>query len=542
MTSSLKASSDTAGSIVAKYRFEIPSFQREYSWEKDDVADFWLDLKSSSEEDETDSYFLGLIILTRKGEIMSVVDGQQRLVTLALLAKALFNKAKKLDRTALADKIESSFLLYLNYETDETVPRISFVDKDDNATFRLIIESESEKIISSSSNTVSERMIKSFNYLNVELNKYLQNDEFRLLGKLTEFIMDKLHFAAFTSEDDASAYKIFEVINTRGRALTTADLLKNYIISKSGDDEKKIYEKWNSISKEFSDSTSKSTLVQYIKHAVSVDYGHIPAKDLYDVLSGKKRNLKSPPTPFELLDLLSNRLDIYRQIDNPEVFGSSERSIEGRALDIFSAFNSLNVHTVRPVLLSLCEIEGGEDGMEYLLRLVVRRMVVGNIGVGIVERQFGDAARRIHMDKDWKFLKTGLVDFDQTREEFIDRLLKRSFNKRTLKYVRSSALQGITTPRMDDHLHWIWQMPPNWASLTEEHTYCASTLGNSFLARTSKRPRLASESWDGFKMSLLNEAAEVEIADKLKRQEVWDVKKIEMVGREVAEMAAQVWY
>ena len=538
----IDASALEAGTLISKSRFMIPSYQRDYSWEVDDVRELWEDLKASLDEK---SYFLGLIILTRKDDtnVMDVVDGQQRLVTLTLLAKAMHNSAKNMERKALADRIESALLRHLDYETDTKLPRITFSDPDDNLTFRSILNDESTEDFQISSDLVSRRMIDSFENLSKWLDEYLGDNAFKLLGKLAEFIIDRLYFAVFTHPDDESAYTIFEVINTRGKVLTTADLLKNYILSKGQNEEEKtkFYDEWQYIAKEFASRTSGSgTLVQYIKHAVNVDYGHISGKDLYSFLSDR-RGLGKSPSPPDLLNLLSERLDLYCQIDTPTRAGP----VSGRAIEIFSAFNSLGVLTVRPILLALSGIEDDQsrvEGMEYLLRLVVRRMVVGNIGVGIVERQFSEAAKAISVSKSWDFLRNNLVDFNQTKEEFRNQLVKRSFNKKTLTFVRQSAIQGTITPKMEGHLHWIWPKRPTWNSLKGEHAYWVSTLGNSILANASSRTRRSSESWGAFKETLMNDAIENEVNATLEKYDEWDASSIETVGQHVAEMAAQVWY
>ena len=538
----IDASALEAGTLISKSRFMIPSYQRDYSWDIEEVRELWEDLKASVDEK---SYFLGLIILTGKDDtnVMDVVDGQQRLVTLTLLAKAMHNSAKSMERKALADRIESVLLRHLDYETEIKMPRITFSDPDDNSTFISILNDESTEGLEVSGDSVSRRMIDSYENLSKWLNEYLGDNAFKLLGKLAEFIIDRIYFAVFTHPDDESAYTIFEVINTRGKVLTTADLLKNHILSKGQSEEEKIkfYEDWQYIAKEFASRTSgNGTLVQYIKHAVNVDYGHISGKDLYKFLSDRRGSGKSP-SPSELLLLLSDRLDLYCQIDTPTPLGP----VSGRALEIFSAFNSLGVLTVRPILLALSRIEDDHsrvEGMEYLLRLVVRRMVVGNIGVGIVERQFSEAAKAISDSNGWDFLRTDLVDFNQTEEEFRNQLVKRSFNKRTLSFVRQSAIQNTITPKMEGHLHWIWPKRPSWDNLTGEHAYWASTLGNSILANASSRTRRSSESWNAFKEILMDDAVDGEIVAILESHDEWNASSIEAVGQHVAETAARVWY
>lgn len=105
--------------------FVVPPFQRDYAWGDDEVDAFLSDIKNSLDED---SYFLGLIILTREGGSFQVVDGQQRIITLTLLATALYHEAHLRDRRALADRIQSDFLRTINYETDDADPRVRLSD------------------------------------------------------------------------------------------------------------------------------------------------------------------------------------------------------------------------------------------------------------------------------------------------------------------------------------------------------------------------------------------------------------------------------
>lgn len=106
MHTPLSASASTAGMIVSGNNFIVPQFQREYSWISDQVDDFWNDLQGSL---ASDSYFLGLLILTEEEGGMHVVDGQQRLITLSLLSAALYHEALSRDRKALADKSPQIF-------------------------------------------------------------------------------------------------------------------------------------------------------------------------------------------------------------------------------------------------------------------------------------------------------------------------------------------------------------------------------------------------------------------------------------------------
>jgi hypothetical protein len=132
----LNASASSAGALLSSSTFEVPPFQREYSWREDEVAEFWSDLKNNI---ESESYFLGLVILTEEDRRKHVVDGQQRLVTLTLLANVLYHEAKNRDRKASADRIQADFLRSIDYTSDETNPRLRLSDQADDATLQAIL-------------------------------------------------------------------------------------------------------------------------------------------------------------------------------------------------------------------------------------------------------------------------------------------------------------------------------------------------------------------------------------------------------------------
>jgi uncharacterized protein with ParB-like and HNH nuclease domain len=77
----------TVSEILQSSYYEIPRFQRPYSWEEEHLEDFWKDIFKSDQND----YFIGSIVTYRNGDARAVVDGQQRLTTLTILLAVLRN-------------------------------------------------------------------------------------------------------------------------------------------------------------------------------------------------------------------------------------------------------------------------------------------------------------------------------------------------------------------------------------------------------------------------------------------------------------------
>ncbi|MCY4004161.1 MAG: DUF262 domain-containing protein [Rhodospirillales bacterium] len=539
MQTPLNAAASTAGELFSSSTFEVPQFQREYSWQEHEVEEFWSDLSGGI---DSTSYFLGLVILTAEGDRKLVVDGQQRIVTLTLLANALYHEATKRKRHALAERIQSDFLRSINYATDETDPRVILSDNTDNSTIQHILETGQAPILCDDVDTISARLAASYRQIQSKLTESLRPDPFKLLGTWTDFITNRLYFAVFVHPDASSAYQVFEVINTRGRELTTADLLKNYVLSQTGPEYREdAYRRWQNISGNFPPEGSGNTFVQYIRHVVTVHSGHILPKDLFGFLAMRNEHPgREPPNPSLLLSLLEDNLSAYLQMIDPSLSGPATRE----HLPFYSAFNSLGVITVRPILLALGGIARANDGLDFLLRLVVRRMVVGNLGTGNVERRLSEAAHTIKYNGDWTSLEDDLKDLNPDRTEYVEQLRKRSFNKRLLTFIRRSIVQSSITPEQEGTLHFVWpkNSPNGWLIEEEAGSYWAATIGNTFLSSLSRRPSEASTGWSMFKETMFASACTGEQVDRLSGFDDWNVSTIETVGKKLANEAGDIWY
>ncbi|MEV8158804.1 DUF262 domain-containing protein [Kocuria salsicia] len=537
MQTPLDASSTTAGGLFSVGRFHVPQFQREYAWGTDEVEEFFRDLSNALMDD---TYFLGLVIVTGEGQTKDVVDGQQRLLTLTLLAAALHHEARKYERRALAERLQSTFLKTIDFNTDEELPRVSLSSPEDEATLSQIISTPFNEMpgLASQDLTVSAHLLNAYRVLSTLILEDLKVDAFKRLGTWADFITNKLYFAMFVHPDPASAYRVFEVINTRGKVLTTADLLKSYVLSQTGAAHREEgYQRWQNISNNFSGNDS-SSLVQFIRHAVTTVRGHILPRDLYDVLTGRDGTSKSPMSPEELLSLLETHLPLYTQTYDPTLNGPADSD----QLAVFSVLNALNVVSVRPILLAMARTPNATDGMRQLLRLVVQRIVVGTLGTGNVERRFGQVAQRISTEKSWEAALESLSDLAPDPKEFRDRVYSRSMNRNLLGVIRSSVLQGTITPEILGYLYLIKPRNSNWSIEDEDRAaYWVSTVGNTFFANESRRP-MGSSTWDGFKTELLPKAIPQEWVDRLEHLPEWGVDEIVSVGEDIADAAVGIWY
>jgi hypothetical protein len=532
------ASATTAGALLSSATFAVPPFQREYAWMDEEYEEFWRDIRNALTDD---SYFLGLVILTaEEGVRAQVVDGQQRLLTITLLACALHAEATANARSALAERIRATFLYAIDYETDEMVPRVTLADDLDDHTLRSIVSHVMTGSPIDVDDGTATRMIAAFRFLQTNLHNDLATDPFRRLGLWTDFLTNRLQFAVFVHPDPASAYRVFEVINQRGRELTTADLLKNYLLSQApAGQQRALYVRWQDVSRQLQ-SYGPTTFVQFIRHVVTVHAGHVLARDLFDYLAQRKAypGAPQPPTAIQLLDMLEDALALYLQMLNPTLEGPAS----GQALRIFAALNDMNVITVRPLLLAVAGVDASDDGMESVLDLVVRRIVVGNLGTGNVERRFGDAAFEVQRSQQWRPALDDLRDLSPRRDEFVPAFARRSLNKAVLQFLRRSVIQGTKTPAPHGYLHLVRpRHATEWFGFEEDESYWISTIGNSILIDQQRRP-FGTATWTEALEGLIPQAVEGEWVARIMDFEAWDAEAVEAIGDELAQAAAGVWY
>ncbi|WP_149703499.1 DUF262 domain-containing protein [Campylobacter concisus] len=163
----------SAGDILSCQKYKIPDYQRPYVWSEDLALGLFSSIKRSFENGISDEILLGHIILHVEADAINIVDGQQRITTLALILKAL---------------------------GDNNVP---FLDN---------------KL-----NILSHKALKrNFELLKLELADTKDKE------RLVKYIKEKVKFTFVKTEDLDEAFLYFDTHNTSGRALSETDLLKNH--------------------------------------------------------------------------------------------------------------------------------------------------------------------------------------------------------------------------------------------------------------------------------------------------------------------------
>ncbi len=226
--------------------YQIPKFQRDYAWQKDNVETLIDDLRSLM-DNRSEYYFLGQIVVTEnqvenKEKRRYVVDGQQRLVTLQLLVLYLYRRIIN----SRYNEDSHMLLSLIQYKADigqPPRPKLLLSDKA-NAIFQQLILTGEAPPVSSASTTTEKNLINSWAQIGESLSG--EDDEYvvRFAAALKQHvIISRLEIGSISE-----AIEVFETMNQRGLRLTDSELMKNFLFRNISDKEyEQFSKKWSDV-------------------------------------------------------------------------------------------------------------------------------------------------------------------------------------------------------------------------------------------------------------------------------------------------------
>lgn len=342
--------------------FEIPSFQRPYSWEMDHINKFWDDIL----ENISDTYFIGSMVVY-KGDRSKVfvVDGQQRLTTIAILLCALREGFKNIGATDLAEGIQAyiqqrdrdSRTVYV-LKTETSFPYLQEeVLKDGPATIVTRFGDEEraiERAFSEFKKKVAEGTDAIYN--NLERTPEENNSEvIRWLTEIRDTVLD-LNVIVVTLDNESDAYTIFETLNTRGKDLALTDLLRNHFkrMIDEGTEVDHATLKWRSVIETIRGAPSNLDPDEFVVHSWQSRYDFVTKAKAF--AKAKERIVEANAN--EHLNRFLSDAEHWRSIFDPDFrWNSAEKEVAKslRALRIFKVKQST------PGVLSL--IRAYRDGI-----------------------------------------------------------------------------------------------------------------------------------------------------------------------------------
>jgi hypothetical protein len=218
--------------ILKDKTFNVPLYQREYSWNLEQVSDLYYDISDSEE----DGHFLGSLLLFQTDNLkkMEIVDGQQRMTTLFLLLFSILKSLNGSDKTKAIERINSLLFVIdpndLSNDISSSEPRLE-TGKRDKYLFKSIIRNEDFNAHRDGRKRSHKNLTNTLEFFDQKISEIIKDQGLIGLTKFAEKVI-KSEFIVMTAEKQSDKLLLFKTINARGLELTQGDLIKNELCHK----------------------------------------------------------------------------------------------------------------------------------------------------------------------------------------------------------------------------------------------------------------------------------------------------------------------
>lgn len=277
-----------------KKTFIIPPFQRNYEWKKEQCKELFEDIKITSETKK--SHYLGNIVyyLGENSDAiyneLILIDGQQRITTILLLICAIRDLSED-------DNVKQDInYTYLKNRTSGEAYRVKLKQTTyDENNFISIVEGNLSKL------NVNSNIAKNYYYF-VDLLKQSEKSPKDFLDTLQHLSVIDVNLSSGEKMALDAVQTIFEKINSTGKKLEPADLIRNYLLlTKSSSVQERLYrEYWINIERKVSNEQVSRFTRDYLIMKI---YEDVPDNFIYKKFKAFCINMKKESVLKELSEL-----------------------------------------------------------------------------------------------------------------------------------------------------------------------------------------------------------------------------------------------
>lgn len=539
-------------------QFVIPIYQRTYSWTDRECAQLWGDIMRAGANDEVRAHFVGSVVYIEKGlyQVSSqspllVIDGQQRLTTVSLLLEVLSRHLG--DREPIdgfsAKKIRSYYLLN-PLEEGERGYKLILTQNDKDSLLALMRGHELPT-------EHSLRVKQSFEFFD-DLVGRLGDDLVVLCKGLNKLVIVDV---SLNREQD-NPQLIFESMNSTGRELSQADLIRNFILmGLEPQHQTDLYlQHWRPMEVGFGQEAYGTHFDSFMRHYLTVKTGEIPnVRAVYEAFKAYSRR---PDVASAGVDDLVRDIHQFAGYYCAMALG---KETDKALSEAFRDVRELRVDVAYPLLLELyadysANVLSREDFLRAvrLIEAYVFRRAICAIPTNSLNKTFATFHRSLRKDRYLESLKAGLLllpsyrrfpSDDEFQRELVVRDLynfpRRSYWLRRLENhgrkervpVDEYTIEHIMPQNDMLSAEWRRELGPDWERLHETKLH---TLGNLTLtgynSEYSDRPFAQKRDMaGGFRESPLR------LNEGLGSVESWNEEAIDLRAQRLAALAKSVW-
>lgn len=538
--------------------YQVPIYQRDYSWDKDDWEDLWNDI---AEIPIDKTHYLGYLVLQpiKDGEeSFWIIDGQQRLTTLSILAlaiTALLDKWSKENIEPKENKIRVEKLRerYIgNYSLSKfaIIPKIKLNRNNDDFYKSWILQLRES--ISVNKLKPSQKLLqKAYNYYFSQLKEKFEDKKSgdELVQFLEKVIGNGIVFTQIVVTNDLDAFKVFETLNARGVKLSTADLLKNYLFKLTHQlsdlDLDEAERKWHTIT----NTIQSNDLTIFIRHFWNGKYKLERQPTLFKAI---KREINTAEIAFDFLNELEEASNYYTAFNNPnDELWDKEEKASLKLIDL------LNVTTCFSLMLSALKYLPRTEFKILVkeLGIITFRYNMSDLNPNEAERIFSKVAnevanKNIKSAKDAILALKSIYVIDENFEQIFSTLSINTRRKKELvKYILVKFENQIShkdyqpeeTIATIEHI-----LPENPGSIWEEsfrvdlQEDCIYRLGNYSLLEASINNKLDNNMPFNDKL-IKYKTSSYKLSNEYCNYEKFTPKEISLRQEKMAKIAKGIW-
>lgn len=531
----------------------VPMLQREFAWTTKEMKQLLRDF--AREIDGSHSrYFLGTIVtIPRKGGILEVVDGQQRLAATSIILSCIKRYLKTLEPDVAAS-IDADFLTTFSRSARSKVARLR-LNTDDNEFFRSLIADEDPEPIPTrpSHRLLLDAIRETRSYIN-EITKGLAvRDHGNALNRWVEFIEKKAIVILLRVPNATNAFRMFETLNDRGKRVSQSDLVKSFLLGQAGERIAEVQQRWSYMRGALESMESGDETIEFLRHAMSVMRGFIREADVFEkvqlLASGEQRAIIFAGQ----LEALANVFVATYSSDHDR--WNSFNDPMRKALDVLNLFD---VGVLRPLMLAVAfKFKGreAERSFRFLVDLGVRLMVTNRTRTGSVEEGLANVGHNVYNETilDTKALKEHIKPLMPTNGQFKAAFETATVSNRKLAryYMRSLEMMTKDEPEPwhipnDDrnviNLEHVLPDKPegNWPQFSDDEVKLfRNRIGNLVLLRASENSTLKSGTFEDKRK--IYEDCPYETTKQVADCDEWTVETIIARQGVLADLALRAW-
>lgn len=542
--------------------YHIPTYQREYSWEDDELDDFWRDLEVTVDEPEDIDHFFGQVVVHNdQDKIKYIIDGQQRTTTSLIFLRTIqlmFHKVYQDSGNTIPDATFNEITISKSYLGDTTKPHLVLGELADQQFFLdNIISSKAEPNLLIKKTSIKKKSQQNLHNAYVFFYKKLNDliapivpieEKHEILEKYYDTFINRFRVLYVEATRMEEAFVIFETLNARGKELEASDLLKTYIFSRSKPDEiNKAQVRWtNMIS-----TLDGADPTKYIRcYWNSSSQKLVREKELY------RRVVADITNPVQSRDFLED-IEKYSQVYHDMVNPSDNVSFSDPAIvTCLKNLSILKASTFYSLVMAMLRRTNPFDEktvlhvLEKIETLYFRNNTICRNTANELEVFFSGLAYKVYSeqldseDEIVSAIEAKMVPDNVFREAFE---VWQSKTKETIRYILykihleiADNTTQVTTNNSVVHIEHIMPCKYEKWNVTEAmHEEYLWRLGNLALMNGKLNTKVSNDTFEN-KKSIYKDSPILPNPD-VYNYEVWDEKAIEDRQRRLAAYAMNIW-